>query len=181
MHIVLGILVAVVGAVVLFNVLSRNAGDAVDNAKELARLPRRLRWQARQRKLSIRALEDPKEAAVVLLLGIARQSGDVSSAQKQEIGRFATTELSVTEDEAHELMLFAGFVLRDVLDFGGELRNVLGPISANTGPEERHRLISAARSVAGADGSPTDTATAGLIEVVERGLVEKTPATSSEP
>ena len=179
MHIVLGILVAVVGVIVLFNFLSRNAGEAVDNAKELARLPRRLKWQARQRKLSIRSLEDPQEAAVVLLLGIARQSGDVSSAQKQAIGRFAQTEFAVTEDEAHELILFAGFVLRDVFEFSGELRNVLEPISTNASDDARHRLVAAARSVAEADGSPPDSATAGLIDAVDSRLSKKPPVPSS--
>ena len=30
----------------IFNMISRKAGDAVDNARGLANLPRRLRWQA---------------------------------------------------------------------------------------------------------------------------------------
>ena len=89
MHIILGILATVAVLFFVFSRISRNAGDVVEDARGLANLPRKLKWQARQRRTSIRALEDPREAAVVLLLGIARTSGDISSAQKGVIAAFA--------------------------------------------------------------------------------------------
>ena len=92
MHMIIGILAGLAALFLIFNMISRSAGDAVDNARELANLLRRLRWQARQRRLSVRALDDPREAAVLLLSGIARSSGDISSAQKEAITAFVVRE-----------------------------------------------------------------------------------------
>ena len=174
MHIILGILGAIVAIIIAFNYLSRNAGETVDNARSLANLPRRLRWQARQRRLTIRALEDPREAATVLLLGIARASGDISSAQKQAITVFARTEFGMPQTEAQDLVLLANFMLRDVFDFDQEVRHVLAPIENHTGPEERRRLIDAARRIASVDGPAADAALA-LIDMVEQRLLPTLP------
>ena len=171
MHIILGVLATVAALFFIFSRISRNAGDVVDDARGLANLPRKLKWQARQRKASIRALEDPREAAVVLLLGVARTSGDISSAQKAVIAAFAESEFGITRNEARDLILLAHFMLRDVFDFDNELRNVLAPIETHTGPNERHRLIEAARAVAEADDGSADEPALALIAAVEHGLM----------
>ena len=184
MHIILGVLGAVVAAILIFNAISRNAGDVVDNARGLANLPRRLRWQARQRKLSIRTLEDPQEAAVVLLLGIARASGDISSAQKERIADFAVREFGTPRDEALDMILLANFMLRDVFDVADELRGILAPLEKHLGMDERRRLVDAARSVAEADGVAAGESTLALIDTVDRkllpeALTEASPQTES--
>ena len=171
MHIILGILATVAALFFVFSRISRHAGDVVDDARGLANLPRKLKWQARQRRTSIRALEDPREAAVVLLLGIARTSGDISSAQKGVIAAFAEGEFGISRDEARDLILLAHFMLREVFDFGDELRNVLVPIETHTGPAERHRLIEAARAVAEADDGSADEPALALIAAVEQKLM----------
>jgi uncharacterized tellurite resistance protein B-like protein len=176
MHILLGILFGIAALLYVFNMLSRNAGEAVDNARGLANLPRRLRWQAQQRRASIRALEDPREAAVVLLLAVARATGDVSSAQKQAIAGFAIDEFRVGAREAQDMILLAGFMLRDVFEFREELRFVLAPLDKALGPAERSRLLEAAREVAEADGTTAEGAALELIEAVRQALLSAGPA-----
>ena len=179
MHIILGVVGLVVAAIVIFNLVSRNAGDVVDNARGLANLPRRLRWQARQRRLSIRSLEDPREAAVVLLLGIARASGDISSAQKESIADFAVHEFGMPRNEASDMILLANFMLRDVFDVADELRGILAPLEDKLGMDERHRLIDAARRVAGADGAAAGEAALALIDTVRQKLLPEALAAAS--
>lgn len=179
MHIILGALGLIVTAILLFNVISRNAGDVVDNARGLANLPRRLRWQARQRKLSIRSLEDPREAAIVLLLGIARASGDISSAQKEMIAAFADREFGTSRSESQDMILLANFMLRDVFDLNDQLRSILAPLQAHLGMDERRRLIDAARGVAEADDSAAGASVFALIDTVKQRLLPELPKADS--
>ena len=176
MHILLAILGGVAALVFYLAMISRNAPDAVDSARTLANLPRRLRWQARQRKLSVRALEDPREAAVVALITVARSSGDMSSAQKDQILDFATREFSLSRSDAQDMMTLCLFMLRDTLDPMAEMRHILQPLQAQVAPDERSRLIDAAVAVANADGGEPGDATMALVERLEDGLIGEAAA-----
>ncbi|MCB9959442.1 MAG: TerB family tellurite resistance protein [Rhodospirillaceae bacterium] len=175
MHIIVAMVAVVVGLIFALNYISRNAGETADNVRTLANLPRRLRWQARQRQLSLRTLDDPREAAVTLLLGVARATGEVSSAQKQIITGFAEREFQATRTDAQDMVLLAGFMLRDTYDVGEELRAILAPILAKVGVEERQELSAAVHRIAKADGPP-DPKVADLLAAIDQRLLPSVAA-----
>src|SRR5690606_12995385 len=85
MHIILAILGALgVAAMIAWRIsiaihAAREIGDA---AQGLANLPRKMRFQSRARREGVEVIADPREAATLLMLSVARAGGEVTASQK---------------------------------------------------------------------------------------------------
>jgi uncharacterized tellurite resistance protein B-like protein len=119
MHIVLGLLglLAAIGAIAWrINMAMTGAEIIKDVAQTTANLPRKMRFKAKANRQRLSAVEDPREAAAVLLLGMARAGGEVTKEHKQTIRSRMEIEFGVTQAISEELLARASWYSANVAD-----------------------------------------------------------------
>lgn len=116
MHII-GIIIAIVSAILLWQWRARRAAEA---ARELgnmvqtaANLPRRLAFKRQSGKSGLKLVDDPREAAAVMMMEIARADGETSAEAKSVMRDIMVDEFEVETDDADALLTHAGFLLRN--------------------------------------------------------------------
>ena len=101
MHIILGLLGALVTLLYLLNRLADMGFDLGGLNPFYWR--RRRAWRKKYEGDPIHAVDDPREVAALLIIGFAKMDGEVSASQKQAaVAQFATT-FSMPEREAAQL------------------------------------------------------------------------------
>lgn len=109
MHIVIAILGALATILFLFSRIGKSASDLTDTAQELSNLPRKLRHRRNAGKQGLDLIENPVEAATVLMISIARMDGigRVSDTQAEAIaGQLSDhMELDPEDAESHLVQL----------------------------------------------------------------------------
>ena len=103
MHIIMGLL-AVLGTIGVLIWRIRAAAEAAQEIKGIAEtaanLPRRLAFRRRSGKSGSKLVTDPREAAVVLMLEMARASGEITREHKAEITDILVEHFDFTADDA---------------------------------------------------------------------------------
>lgn len=114
------ILIAILGLVTAISVwywrirtLSRAARDGADLAKAAANLPRKLRFQNKLGKGGLQLVDDPREAAAILMLEIARAGGEVGKAHKSVMTEHMAREFELSEEDAESLVAHAAWLTRE--------------------------------------------------------------------
>lgn len=92
---------------------ARAARDARELAKTATNLPRRLSFQYKASKGGLKLVEDPREAAAIIMLEIARAAGEVSAEHKQVMHESMRTEFEVSEEDATALVTHAAWLTRN--------------------------------------------------------------------
>ncbi|WP_084420619.1 TerB family tellurite resistance protein [Henriciella litoralis] len=92
--------------------LSGAARHGLDAAKGAANLPRKLSFQHKARKGGLSVVSDPREAATVMMLEIARARGAVTAAQENAIIQEIRSHFGFDEAAATELIAQAGWLSR---------------------------------------------------------------------
>lgn len=102
MHIIIAILGALATILFLLSRIGKSASDLTDSAQELANLPRKLRHRRKAGKQGLDLIEDPVEAATVLMISIARLDGigRVSDTQSDAIARQLSDHMQLEPDDA---------------------------------------------------------------------------------
>ncbi len=117
MHIVLAIL-GILGAIAAWrwrvNEAARGAEEVMDLAKTAANLPRRLRFARKAGKNGLSLVEDPRDAATIMLIEMARADGDMTQEHRHLIQHLLQAELGFATEEAEETIVNAAWILRDV-------------------------------------------------------------------
>jgi len=119
MHIVLGLLglLAAIGAIAWrINMAMKGAEVIKDVAQTTANLPRKMRFKAKANRQRLSAVEDPREAAAILLLGMARAGGEVTKEHKQAIRSRMESEFGVTQTISEELLARASWYSANIAD-----------------------------------------------------------------
>lgn len=114
------ILVFIIGVITAISVwywrmqmLGRAARDGADMAKAAANMPRKLRFQHKAGKGGLKLVNDPREAAAVIMLEIARASGEVSREHKEIMAARMADEFDMDPDEAEALVTHAAWLTRE--------------------------------------------------------------------
>lgn len=102
MHIIIAILGALATVLFLLSRIGKGASDLADTAQELGNLPRKLRHRRQAGKQGLDLIENPVEAATVLMISIARMDGisRVSDTQADAIARQLTDHMQLGADDA---------------------------------------------------------------------------------
>lgn len=116
MHIVMMLIgaLAAIGAIIWrIQMAAQAARQMGDVAKTAANLPRRLAFRHKSGKKGSRLVEDPREAAVILMLEVARAAGEISREQKNEINSIICEHFEFSEGDAEEIIAQASWVSQD--------------------------------------------------------------------
>lgn len=162
MHIIIGVLLALAAALWAFS----RFVDAADDAHSAAR---RFSWSRKHIKRVIDTLDDPREAAAILMLQIAAYEGELTARQRNTILDEMRVRFRASDAEAEEFFGIARHALGQTNDVANSLRKVLAPIQKALGEHEREELMQMLENVAAAGDGPTERQ-AHLIASVRRAL-----------
>ena len=160
MHILLG-LVGIIAAAGVWIYRIRAAADAArdvaDLAGEAANLPRKLRFRGKARRKGLDVIDDPREAAGVLMLCVLRVDGEVTAAHKEAVAGQMVEGFQLDQDGAEEILARASWQISDMVDETNAINKMVDFIIERVGREEMPVLLRMLEAVASADGEPTST------------------------
>ncbi len=107
MHIIISALIAIATLVYWLGRASKGAREIADTAQEISNLPRKMRYRKKAGKQGLALVENPLEAAAVLMISIARMDdvGRVSEAQAKAIATQLTAHMQLPSDEAADMVV----------------------------------------------------------------------------
>ncbi len=158
MHIIIVILGALATILFLLSRISRSASDLTETAQELSNLPRKLRHRRNAGKQGLDLIENPVEAATVLMISIARMDGigRVSETQAEAIAVQLSDHMQLDPDDA------GGFVvqLRSLTSYLKQADSALFPmvdlLRQKISKDEARDLVGMMAVIAEADGPTND-------------------------
>ena len=158
-------LVAILGILVAIGVWSwrlrmarDGAREAVDLARSAANLPRRLAFKYRAGRNGLDLIDDPREAAAIMMMEVARaRGGPLTERQNDAISDEIMRHFSFSQDEAHELVAHAAWVTNKAPLPQETMRRLSQKIVGDRylGPKEVVDLDGMLEAVSEAEGTPT--------------------------
>lgn len=115
---------------------------------------RRHKWQQRYHAKPLYNLDNPLQAAALLMTATARCDGDMSASQKQTLLRLFEEKLQLPEKDAEGYLTSSVYLLRDEFDIAGQVNKILEPSKEKFSGEQAASLLELMQAVASADGSP---------------------------
>lgn len=163
MHILLGLLGAIVTILVL---LHRLAGMGIDLGGLNPFLWRRRRtWRQKFEANPIFSLDDPIDIAALLVVGVAKIDGDMSTQEKRALlGEFETT-FALTASKASELLGSSAHLIGDGQVLQTQIDDVLAGRRELFTEEQVESVLEMMERVAHIDGPPTPPQLALLANV----------------
>lgn len=165
MHIVIAVITAVAGLLWALNSLQRSGFHFSSLNPFLAY--RRWQWSRTYGGRPIYKLDRPIDVAAVLLLGVAKADGAITSDQKRELLAMFQSEFSISRDEASDLLLASSHLIRDEIYLIDHLDKILERSAERFEPDAIGSLLRMMRKVAALDGS-INSEQGKLIDATER-------------
>jgi uncharacterized tellurite resistance protein B-like protein len=151
MHIVIAAITALAGLLWALNALQRSGFQFSSLNPFLAY--RRWQWTRAHGGRPIYKLEKPMDVAAVLLLGVAKADGEITSDQKKELLTMFQSEFGISRDEAADLLLASSYLIRDEIYLVDNLDKVLAGSAPKFESETVSSLLAMMRRIAILDGS----------------------------
>ena len=167
MHILIAAITALAGFAWALHSLQNSGLDL--NAFNPFYWVRRRQWQKQLGTKAIHRLENPMEAATLLIVATARLDGDITREHKQEIIQLFITEFSVTSHTATEFLAVASHMLANVFNITEEVRLILAPSISKYLPRHKVSLLEMMNKTAQREGAASKDQQA-LIDAVKREL-----------
>ncbi|MBY9066158.1 hypothetical protein K1X12_04560 [Hyphomonas sp. WL0036] len=170
MHVVLAALTILVAVAVWtwrLRMARRGLDELAEVAKTVANAPRRLSFKWRAGKGGVDLIEDPREAAAIMMMMVALARGGLLSARQGDvIEEEIRTHFDFTDAEAEDLAAHAAWVASSQLPGEEAMRRLSRLIvnSAQLGPKEVVDLDMMLVTVSEAEGLPT-RAQLGLLQI----------------
>jgi uncharacterized tellurite resistance protein B-like protein len=151
MHVLIAAITAVAGLLWALNSLQRSGFQPSSLNPFLAY--RRWKWSRTHGAKPIYRLERPMDVAAVLLLGIAKADGTITSDQKKALLEMYQAEFEISRDEASDLLLAASHLIRDEIYLVDHLDKILAPSAERFEGDAVASLLRMMRTIAALDGS----------------------------
>ncbi len=160
MHIIIGLISLLTFFAVWYwrlKMLSGAAREGIKAAEALVNLPRKMRFRCMTRKGGLAVVEDPREAAAILMLEIAQARGPLTERQVAAIRAEIMQHFEFDEADAQSLITQAGWLGRDA----GGAHNAMSKMteyvmrSPGMGAEQLVALDGMLVYISEAEGSPT--------------------------
>jgi uncharacterized tellurite resistance protein B-like protein len=151
MHVVIAAITAVAGLLWALNSLQRSGFHLSDLNPFLAY--RRWQWRKTYGGRPIYKLDRPIDVAAVLLLGVCKADGAITSDQKKALLELFQREFQISRDEASDLLLASSHLIRDEIYLVDHLDKVLERSAPKFDPEAVTSLLRMMRHVAASDGA----------------------------
>jgi uncharacterized tellurite resistance protein B-like protein len=177
MHIVIAAITALAGLLYALNALQRSGFHLSSLNPFLAW--RRWQWSKTYGGRPLYQLDRPMDVAAVLLLGVAKADGDITSDQKRELLAMFQGEFGIGRDEASDLLLASSHLIRDEIYLVDNLDKVLARSAERFEPDAIASLQAMMRRVAQLDGS-INTEQQKLIDATERFFSSRVKATAGK-
>lgn len=171
MHIILLVIGAISTiAYVLYRIqaAAEAAKTIANEAKGVANLPRKMRYQAKARKAGSKLVDDPQEAAVILMLEIARLEGDVSQESRDAIQREIEINFEYSADDADQMIAQAAWLSTDRAGQDGLHRRMCSLITQSVTASDIDILAAMLGAVAETGCDPGDEKAALLASLLQR-------------
>jgi uncharacterized tellurite resistance protein B-like protein len=165
MHIVIAVITAIAGLFWALNALQRSGFQFSSLNPFLAW--RRFQWSRTYGGRAIYQLERPMDVAAVLLLGVAKADGAITSDQKRELLAMFQSEFAISRDDASDLLLASSHLIRDEIYLVDHLDKILARSAERFEPDTVTSLLAMMRKVAMLDGS-INAEQQKLIDATER-------------
>jgi uncharacterized tellurite resistance protein B-like protein len=166
------ILVAVVTALGAIGVILWRLHMAAEAAKGLAEtasdargLFRRWRWQRKLASNPLDLVQDPREAAVAMMVSVAQSDGAMTDRERQVIIAELVARIGATERQAEELLAHGRWLTRDVRDVDYCLDKLAPLIKRQCSPDQTRDVLAMLHKVANAEGRPGEIEGAALVRV----------------
>ena len=172
MHLVIAAITALAGLLWALNSLQRSGFNPNSLNPFLAY--RRWRWSREHGTKPIYRLERPMDVAAVLLLGIAKADGAITSDQKRELLSMYQGEFEISRDEASDLLLASSHLIRDEIYLVDHLDKILARSAERFETDAIASLLRMMRRVAALDGS-INAEQEKLINATEAYFASKAP------
>jgi uncharacterized tellurite resistance protein B-like protein len=164
-HIIIAAITALAGLFWALNALQRSGFNL--NALNPFLAYRRWQWSRTYGAKPIYRLDRPMDVAAVLLLGIAKADGEITSDQKRELQNLYQSEFEISRDEAADLLLASSHLIRDEIYIVDHLDKILQPSASKFEPDAVSSLLRMMRRIAALDGS-INAEQQKLIDATER-------------
>jgi hypothetical protein len=135
------ILVAIVSLLGIIGVILWRLHMATEAAKGLAEtasdargLVRRWRWQRKLARNPLDLIQDPREAAVAMMVAVAQSDGAMTDRERQVIVTELVARIGATERQAEELLAHGRWLTREVHDIDYCFDKLAPLISASARP-----------------------------------------------
>lgn len=158
-HIV-AIIVGIVSAILVWQWRAQRAAEAAREiegvVKTAANLPRRFAFKRKMGKRGLSLVDDPREAAAILMVEIGRAGNELSRETREVIDAMIMEEFQVTSEDADALVAHASWVLREAPVADAVVRRMAGFLieTDSIGPKEVVDLDGMLVAVSEADGLP---------------------------
>ncbi|WP_017932012.1 tellurite resistance TerB family protein [Robiginitomaculum antarcticum] len=152
-------IISVIGMLIIWaGRAARSARHISDAAGTLANLPRKLRYQKRVGRSGLDLVESPREAATVLMVAIARLSGDgrVSPGESDAIETGLIEHMDWPAEDAEEFVLNIRWLTREYKQADSVLRPMTNFLQKQISSKEAAELRDMMESIAAVNG-PTDS------------------------
>jgi uncharacterized tellurite resistance protein B-like protein len=151
MHVVIAAITAIAGLLWALNNLQRSGFHLSDLNPFLAY--RRWQWRKTYGGKPIYRLERPMDVAAVLLLGVCKADGAITSDQKKNLLDLFQREFQISRDEASDLLLASSHLIRDEIYLVDHLDKVLERSASKFDPEAVTSLLRMMRHLAASEGA----------------------------
>jgi uncharacterized tellurite resistance protein B-like protein len=134
------------------------AREGLEIARTAANLPRRLAFKYKTGQNGISLITDPREAAAIMLMEVARaRGGPLTVRQSEVIEAEFVANFGCTQQEAEEIAAHAAWVTNDAPDPATVMRKLSNVIvsSPDLGPKEVVDFDGMLVAVSEAEGTPT--------------------------
>jgi len=128
---------------------------------------RRWQWRKTYGGKPIYKLDRPMDVAAVLLLGVAKADGDITSDQKRELQSLFQSEFELSRDQAADLLLASSHLIRDEIYIVDHLDKILERSAGRFEAGASASLLGMMRKIALLDGS-INSEQQKLIDATER-------------
>jgi uncharacterized tellurite resistance protein B-like protein len=160
MHILLSILGALATAIFVVWRLYQAAyiaNDLVGAAASARGLIRRWRWRRKVNVNPIDLVEDPREAASILMVAVAQADGPITERERDAILAQMQNRFGATSQQATELLVRSQWMVREGVDAAEVMRRLKPIIERTCDVQHRRELIEMLNVVAGANGQNDET------------------------
>jgi len=114
---IVGIIIAIVSAIAVWQWRIQRAAEAARElegvVKTAANLPRRFAFKRKMGKRGLQLVDDPREAASIMMVEIARAGGGMSREARDEIEKIIMTDFELEAEDAEALVAHAQWMLRE--------------------------------------------------------------------
>lgn len=171
MHIIIGVLTALAGLVWALYRLQNSGVDL--NAFNPFYWARRRKWAKELGTKPLHRIQQPMEAAAVLVVATAKLHGDITRELKALVLQLFMEEFNIDQREAIAHYSASVHLLDGVVNLQAEVKNILAPTQEQFKPIQIQSLLTMLNKVAAEDDASEEQM--ALIESVEACLTKSRP------